>query len=134
MIDFLSTRKDVNADKIGWLGSSSTAILGIAAATRERRLKAFVGFVSTGALREWYQTWEPNGLTKGKSLRLWADTEKLLEDEPIKHVATLYPTAVLLVNGGEDKVVDVRSNCSWQRRVLHKEDPDRLGQWSKNAP
>lgn len=128
MIDYLATRPDVNADKIGWLGSSSTAILGIAAATRDHRLKAFVGFVSTGALREWYSTWEPNALTKGKSLKLWPETEKLLEEEPVRHVATLYPTAVLLVNGGEDKVVDVRSTRAFvaAARPYYKADPDRL--------
>jgi dienelactone hydrolase len=128
MIDYLVSRKDVNPDKIGWLGSSSTAILGIAAATRERRLRAFVGFVSTGALRAWFKTWEPNGLTKGQPLRLWPETEKLLDDEPIKHVATLYPMAVLLVNGGEDKVVDVRSARAFAEaaRPFYRADPDRF--------
>ena len=128
MIDYLSARPDVNADKIGWLGSSSTAILGIAAATRERRIKAFVGFVSTGALREWFATWEPNGLTRGKQLHLWPETQKLLEEEPVKHVATLYPTAVLLVNGGEDKVVDLRSTRAFvaAARPYYKGDPERL--------
>lgn len=128
MIDYLSTRPDVNADKIGWMGSSSTAILGIAAATRDHRLKAFVGFVSTGALREWFKTWEPNALTKEKSLKLWPETEKLLEEEPLKHAATLYPAAVLLVNGGDDKVVDVRSTRAFVNaaRPFYKADPDRL--------
>jgi hypothetical protein len=128
IIDYLTVRPDVNADKLGWLGSSSTAILGIAAATRDHRLKAFVGFVSTGALREWYSTWEPNGLTKGKALKLWPETEQLLADEPVKHAATLYPAAVLLVNGDDDKVVDVRSTRAFVNaaRPYYKADPDRL--------
>src|SRR5262249_43828154 len=63
----------------------------------------------TGAFREWFSTWEPNGLTRGGKLKLWEDTEQLLADEPIKHASELFPVAMLLVNGGDDKVVDVRS-------------------------
>jgi hypothetical protein len=48
VIDYLASRPDVDAQRIGWLGSSTTGIFGIAAATREPRIKAIVAFVATG--------------------------------------------------------------------------------------
>src|SRR5207237_1161518 len=65
VIDYLISRSDVNAKKIGWLGSSSTGIPGLAVATREPRLAAIVAFVSTGAYGEWFKSWKTNGLWVG---------------------------------------------------------------------
>ena len=56
VIDYLVSRPDVDAQRIGWLGSSTTGIFGLAAATREPRIKAIVAFVSTGAYERWLGT------------------------------------------------------------------------------
>ncbi len=107
VIDYLIARGDVHPEKIGWLGSSSTGIPGLAVATREPRLAAIVAFVSSGAYRQWFDTWHTNGLWQGQTLTLWPETDALLREcDPILHVDTLYPTAVLMVSGGQDTIVD----------------------------
>ncbi|MBN1489208.1 MAG: prolyl oligopeptidase family serine peptidase [Phycisphaerae bacterium] len=128
VIDYLVSRGDVNPDKIGWLGSSSTGIPGLAVATREPRLAAIVAFVSTGAYRQWLETWHTNGLWRGETKDLWPETEALLKHDPILHVETMYPTAVLMVSGGADKVVDPRTARAFVEaaRPYYARDPDRL--------
>jgi dienelactone hydrolase len=129
VIDYLITRDDVNPSKIGWLGSSSTGIPGLAVAAGEPRLAAIVAFVSTGAYEAWLDTWEPNGLWKGGPDGLWPETRALLaKHDPIRHVAGLFPTAVLMVNGGEDKVVDPASARAFAAaaRPYYAKDPERF--------
>src|SRR5262249_22101550 len=106
VIDYLIARGDVHPKKIGWLGSSSTGIPGLAVATREPRLAAIVAFVSTGAYRQWLDSWHANGLWRGSGSELWPETEALLAHDPILHVEKMFPVAVLMVSGGNDKVVD----------------------------
>src|SRR5205085_4362036 len=114
--------------KLGWLGSSSTGIPGLAVATRGPRLAAVVAFVSTGAYRQWLASWRTNGLWRDGEAGLWPETERLLEFDPILHVKAMYPTAVLMVNGGEDKVVDPASARAFAAaaRPFYRADPDRL--------
>lgn len=129
VIDYLVARGDVNPDKIGWLGSSSTGIPGLAVATRGPRLAAVVAFVSTGAYRQWFETWHTNGLWKGASNDLWPETEQLLRQyDPMLHARDLYPTAVLLVCGGDDKIVDPATTRAFVNaaRPAYARDPDRL--------
>ena len=133
VIDYLVKRGDVAPDKIGWLGSSSTGIPGLAVATQGPRLAAVVAFVSTGAYRQWLETWHTNGLWRGTTKDLWPETEELLEKvDPILHVDRMYPTAVLMVSGGEDKVVDPRTAkgiCRRREAVLPEASPSDFG-WS----
>ena len=129
IIDYLIARGDVHPQKIGWLGSSSTGIPGLAVATREPRLAAIVAFVSTGAYRQWLETWHTNGLWRGETNELWPETEALLrEHDPILHADTMFPVAVLMVSGGEDKVVDPATARSFVQaaRPYYSSDPDRL--------
>jgi dienelactone hydrolase len=129
VIDLLTTRPDVDPEKIGWLGSSSSAIPGLSVAAREPRLAAIVAFVAAGAYRTWLDTWRPNGLWSGGEAGLWPETEALLAtDDPIHHVAGLFPTAVLMVSGGADAVVDPRSATDFvdAARPHYEADPDRL--------
>ena len=90
MVAYLRTRADVNPDKLGWFGSSSTGIPGLAVATQGPRLAAVV--------------------------------------DPILHASNLWPTATLLVNGGDDKVVDIRSARAFVEaaRPAFTNDPARL--------
>jgi alpha-beta hydrolase superfamily lysophospholipase len=115
--------------KIGWVGSSSTGIPGLAVATREPRLAAIVAFVSTGAYRQWLDTWHSNQLWRGATNELWPETEALLPKcDPILQVRQMYPCAVLMVSGGADKVVDPATARAFvdAARPFYKDDPERL--------
>lgn len=128
VIDYLVARGDVAPDKIGWLGSSSTGIPGLAVATQGPRLAAVVAFVSTGAYRQWFETWHTNGLWRGKTNGLWPETEAVLKYDPILHVDRMFPTAVLMVSGGNDKVVDPKTARAFMdaARPYYETDPNRL--------
>jgi hypothetical protein len=129
VIAYLRTRADVNPDKLGWFGSSSTGIPGLAVATQGPRLAAVVAFVSTGAYRAWLDTWQPNGLWRGGTNGLWPETQHMLAVvDPILHASNLWPTATLLVNGADDKVVDIRSTRAFVEaaRPAFTNDPARL--------
>ncbi|MGZ5566711.1 MAG: alpha/beta hydrolase family protein [Limisphaerales bacterium] len=127
VIDYLLKRGDVG--KIGWVGSSSTGIPGLAVATQEPRLAAVVAFVSTGAYRQWLDSWHSNQLWRGQTNGLWAETESLLPKvDPILHVQKMFPCAVLMVSGADDKVVDPKTARAFvdAARPYYKQDPDRL--------
>ena len=129
VIEQLVKRPDVNAEKIGWLGSSSTAIPGLAVVTQGPRLAAFVGFVCTGAYEQWFETWRENGMWRSGTNQLWPETRELLQRyDPIRHASNAFPTAVLMVSGGDDKVVDPRTARAFAEaaRPFYQSDPERL--------
>jgi len=128
VIDLLSARKDVDPSKFGWLGSSSTSIPGFAVATRDPRLAAIVAFVGTGAVEHWIDSWHTNNVWKGKEPDLWPETDDLLRYDPIRHVNGLYPAAVLMVNGANDRIVDPSSARAFHEAAqpFYKSDPSRL--------
>ncbi len=129
VMDYLTNRADVLPDKIGWLGSSSTGIPGLAVATQGPRLAAVVAFVSTGAYQKWFDTWQPNGLWRGTNYSLWPETVALLKQyDPILHADGMFPTAVLMVSGGDDKVVDPKTAREFVNAVrpFYNSDPERL--------
>ncbi len=129
VVDALVARGDVDPARIGWIGSSSTGIPGLAVATQGPRLAAVVAFVSTGAYAQWFETWRTHGLWRDGEAPLWPETLALLErHDPIRHAARLYPTAVLMVSGGEDQVVDPATARAFAAaaRPAYATDPDRL--------
>lgn len=129
IIDYLTSRGDVDPAKIGWLGSSSTGIPGLSVVTQGPKLAAIVAFVSTGAYRQWFETWHTNKLWQGKTNELWPETEALLAKyDPILHVGTMFPTAVLMVSGGDDVVVDAKTARAFVRaaKPFYESDPERL--------
>lgn len=129
VIEYLIARGEVDRDKIGWLGSSSTGIPGLAVATQGPRLAAVVAFVSTGAYTQWFETWHTNRLWRGKTPDLWPETRELLKKyDPILHVAKMYPTAVLMVSGGNDLIVDPKTARAFMdaARPYYENDPERL--------
>lgn len=129
VVEYLRKRPDVHPEKLGWFGSSSTGIPGLAVATQGPRLAAVVAFVSTGAYRTWLETWRPNGLWRGGTNGWWPETDRLLAAvDPIRHATNLWPTATLMVNGGDDKVVDIRSARAFVEaaRASFTNDPARL--------
>ena len=141
VIDYLQQRGLTH--KYGWMGSSSTAIPGLAVANREPRLNAIVAFVATGAYRQWLYSWHTNGLwNNAGDTSLWPETDSLLNIvDPILHVNTLYPCAVLMVSGGADKVVDPKTARAFTHaaRPYYAEWPERLrmvvyDEYSHNLP
>lgn len=128
VFDYLDGRGDVLMDKIGWVGASSTGIPGLAVATQGPRLACVVAFVATGAYEQWLATWHTNGLWKGKTNDLWPETKALFPYDPIRHVDKMFPTAILLVSGGDDKVVDPATARSFMQaaRPFYAKDPFRL--------
>lgn len=128
VFDYFRTRDDVDMAKIGWVGASSTGIPGLAVATQGPRLAAVVAFVSTGAYRQWIETWHTNKLWRGKTNELWPETEQLFKYDPILHVDGMFPTAVLMVSGGADLVVDPKTAQAFVQaaRRYYETDPDRL--------
>lgn len=129
VIDYLVALPEVDADKIGWFGSSTTGIFGLAAAVHEPRIKAIVAFVATGAYERWLSTWQPNGLWRGGTNGLWPETVALLpRADPIHSVSNLFPTAVLMISGAVDKVVDPASAQTFieAAQPYYTRDPERL--------
>src|ERR1035437_7488811 len=129
VMEYLVRRGDVQPEKIGWMGSSSTGIPGLAVATQGPRLAAVVAFVSTGAYRQWFDTWQPNGLWRGQTNSLWPETDALLKEyDSILHADKLWPTPVLMVSGGADKVVDPKTARAFVEAAqpFYKTDPDPL--------
>lgn len=129
VVDYLATRNDVDSRKIGWMGSSSTGIPGLAVATQGPRLAAVVAFVSTGAYRQWFESWHTNKLWQGETTQLWQETLDLLEKhDSIVHVDRMYPTAVLMVSGGADAVVDPKTAQAFVEaaRPYYTAEPERL--------
>jgi len=129
VLNYLGSRGDVDPEKIGWLGSSSTGIPGLAVATQGPRLAAVVAFVSTGAYAQWFDTWQPNGLWRGKTNSFWPETDALLREyDPILHADKLFPTALLMVNASEDKVVAAKTARAFfeAARPFYRSDPERL--------
>src|SRR6185369_7564141 len=101
----------------------------LAVATQGPRLAAVLALVSTGTYRAWLDTWQANGLWRGGTNGLWPETAHLLDVvDPILHASNLWPTATLLVNGGDDKVVDIRSARAFfeAARSRFTNDPARL--------
>lgn len=129
VVEYLVTRPDVNPEKLGWLGSSSTAIPGLAVVTQGPRLAAFVGFVCTGAYEQWFETWREHGMWRSGTNWLWPKTCELLQrHDPIRYATNAFPTAVLMVSGGADKVVDPKTARAFAEaaRPAYASDPDRL--------
>lgn len=129
VIRHLRTRRDVAPAKLGWFGSSSTGIPGLAVATQGPRLAAVLTFVSTGAYRQWLDSWEPNGLWSGGNNGRWPETDALLQKvDPLLHATNLWPTATLMVNGGGDKVIDPASARAFfeAAQPAFTADPQRL--------
>jgi hypothetical protein len=127
VMDYLQKRGHVA--KFGWLGSSSSGIPGLAVATREPRLNAIVAFVSTGAYRQWLDSWYTNKLWRGQTTERWPETEKLLPQvDPILYVNKMFPCAVLMVSGGDDKVVDPKTAHAFVEaaKPFYADDPNRL--------
>ncbi|MSU58790.1 MAG: hypothetical protein EXS35_11590 [Pedosphaera sp.] len=83
----------------------------------------------TGAYEQWFETWRAHGLWRSGTNWLWPETRELLrEHDPIRHATNAFPTAVLMVSGGADKVVDPKTARAFAEaaRPAYAADPGRL--------
>jgi dienelactone hydrolase len=123
VIDYLETRPDVIPDRIGWSGGSLGGLVGAILATTEKRVKAVVSLIGSGAHRQLAEAW-------GKKEDPWEpETEALLRRyDPLERVDAMFPAAVLLYNGATDGAIPVSSAQAFcdAARPYYQQRPDRL--------
>lgn len=112
-VDYLQTRKEIDPDKIGYLGASMGGIIGSMFAAVDERVKAPVLLVAGGDWRI---------LMEKSTLSVWRDAArnnpKQMEEalrvmdvvDPVNWVGRIAPRPVLFINGDADDVVPVDSN------------------------
>lgn len=117
-LDYLQTRKEIDPDRIGYIGASMGGIIGSMFAGVDERVKAPVLLVAGG-------NWKI--LMEQSALSLWRDAAKnnpqQVEEalrvmdvvDPIHWVGRIAPRPVLFINGDADNIVPVESN-----KALHE--------------
>lgn len=112
-LDYLQTRKEIDPDRIGYIGASMGGIIGAIFAGVDERVKAPVLLVAGG-------NWKI--LIEKSTLSVWRDVArdnpKQIEEavrvmdvvDPVHWVRRIAPRPVLFVNGDADDIVPVDSN------------------------
>lgn len=130
VIDYIETRPDLlRADRIGYLGGSTTALIGYGLLSKERRITCAVLGAGSGYLRGFIEGWARNYNWKEKGFELWPETDtKLRDHDPILFVEEIYPRALLMMNGGKDWLIPIESVIEYHEALypLYAADPDRL--------
>jgi len=104
IVDYLATRPEVDAARIGVAGNSTYGFTALQAAAADPRLTAAVSLVASGDYRCFLNL--SNLAMAGKPLDLdpvyarWLD-----EHDPVRHPERLVHTALLMVNGKDDPAV-----------------------------
>jgi cephalosporin-C deacetylase-like acetyl esterase len=107
-IDYLQSRPEVDADRIGYLGASMGGILGADTAGADPRLKAVVLWVAGG---NWGRLIETSSLARrlfaqSPSAESLSDAGRVLRPvDPLVWVARIAPRPLLMLNGRQDDVV-----------------------------
>jgi dipeptidyl aminopeptidase/acylaminoacyl peptidase len=108
VVDYLSGRSDVDAERIGALGFSMGGATTIMAAARDPRIKAVVADSAWRTAKSWLRpSWNPRDHFSRLSLKLaeWrtgADLDKL---RPVESMRKLAGRPVLLIHGSDDDIV-----------------------------
>ncbi|MCL6532899.1 MAG: alpha/beta fold hydrolase [Armatimonadetes bacterium] len=117
-IDYLETRKEIDPQRIGYIGASMGGILGAIFAGVDSRVQAPILLVAGG---DW------KILMEKSTLSLWRETSKtnpeLVKEalkvmdvvDPVRWVGRISPRPVLMINGDADHIVPVESN-----KALHE--------------
>lgn len=112
-VDYLQTRKEIDPDRIGYIGASMGGIIGAMFAGVDERVKAPVLLVAGG---DW------KILMERSTLSVWRDAarnnpQQMQEAlrvmdvvDPVNWVGRIAPRPVLFINGDADDVVPVESN------------------------
>lgn len=125
-MDYLQTRKEIDPNRIGYIGASMGGIIGSIFAGVDERVKAPVLLVAGG---DW------KILMEKSTLSMWRDAAKnnpkQMEEalrvmdvvDPVNWVGRIAPRPVLFINGDADDVVPVESN-----KALHNaaNEPKRV--------
>ena len=93
-VDYLVSREDVDAQRIGYLGISWGAITGIPFAAHDERIKAVASLVGGGNFLGW--------LNDGMSEEQRKAAAQL---DPVYHVGKIAPRPLLLINVTKDQLV-----------------------------
>jgi cephalosporin-C deacetylase-like acetyl esterase len=112
-VDYLQTRKEIDPNRIGYIGASMGGIIGSMFAGVDERVKAPVFLVAGG---DW------KILMEKSTLSVWREAERKnpqqMQDalrvmdvvDPVHWVGRIAPRPVLFINGDADDVVPVESN------------------------
>lgn len=110
-VDILTTRPEVDSDRIAFLGYSYGGAMGGLFAGVERRLQAYVLMVGDGGLVEHLSDPDDQGYPIHWSER-WLDV--MWPIEPLHFVGRAAPAAILYQNGVLDQNVPVRDSVRYQ--------------------
>jgi cephalosporin-C deacetylase-like acetyl esterase len=112
-VDYLQTRKEIDPNRIGYIGASMGGIIGSMFAGVDERVKAPVFLVAGG---DW------KILMERSTLSVWRDAARNNQQQmqealrvldvvdPVHWVGRIAPRPVLFINGDADDVVPVESN------------------------
>jgi len=129
VIDWIEMRKDLRSDRIGYMGGSTTAIIGFGLITMEPRITCAALIAGSGSMRKFVEGWKRNYDWKDKDFEVWPETEELFEKwDPVLFVDRVFPTALLMINGSNDKIIPIESARHYYDAIRphYAEDPDRL--------
>ena len=108
VVDYLSGRPDVDAERIGALGFSMGGATTIIAAAREPRIKAVVADSAWRTAKSWLRpSWNPRDHFSRLSLKFaeWRAGIDLDKLRPVDSIRALGGRPVLLIHGSDDDVV-----------------------------
>jgi dipeptidyl aminopeptidase/acylaminoacyl peptidase len=108
VVDYLSRREEVDAERIGALGFSMGAATTLMAAARDSRIKAVVADSAWQTAKSWLRpTWNPRDHFSRFSLKLaeWRTGIDLDDLRPVDAMRSLSGRPVLLIHGSADDVV-----------------------------
>jgi dienelactone hydrolase len=103
-VDYLLTRPEVDADRIGYLGISWGAITGLTFVAHEPRVKTMVSMVGGGGLLDLV------GAGISEQMK-----DKVKQVDPVYHIAGIAPRPLLLMNVTKDQLVPPKA-----AEALHK--------------
>ena len=108
VVDYLSGRDDVDAERIGALGFSMGGATTLLAAAREPRIKAVVADSAWRTAKSWLRpSWNPRDHFSRLSLKFaeWRTGIDLDKLRPVEAMQRLAGRPVLLIHGSDDDVV-----------------------------
>jgi dienelactone hydrolase len=129
VIDYVQSRTDLRRDRIGYIGGSTTAMIGYGLISKEPRVTCAVLCAGSGDFAGFNEGWARNYDWKSKGFEVWEETRaKLREHDPILFVDRIYPRALLMLNGGKDRIIPVESARHYFEALYphYAADPDRL--------
>jgi dienelactone hydrolase len=129
VIDYIQTRKDVLPGRLGYIGGSTTAIIGAGLLAKEPRLTCAVLGAGSGYLKDLFEGWKRNKLWRSDDPKNWPETDdKLKTHDPILRADKFFPAALLMLNGGKDAIIPLESTQAFFEALYphYAPDPDRL--------